>query len=95
MRKMVAAVAVLVALTAGTADAGEPHHLIHAGVNTAPRPLDYLGVHPTPSGTRLQPVVGSVRRSGHFTNPFTHKAKYTQMVYNPLTGHFGKMKFRR
>ncbi|AMV22768.1 hypothetical protein VT84_00050 [Gemmata sp. SH-PL17] len=43
----------------------------------------------------LQPVIGSVQRTGHFTNPFTHKSKYTGTVYNPLSGQFSKQAFRR
>ena len=48
-----------------------------------------------PAVTRLHPVIGSVQRTGHFTNPFTHKSKYTGVVYNPLNGSFGTQKFRR
>jgi hypothetical protein len=44
--------------------------------------------------TRLQPVVGSVQRKSHFTNPFTHKAKYTNVMYNPILGTFSKQKYR-
>jgi hypothetical protein len=43
---------------------------------------------------RMQPVVGSTQRTGHFNNPFTHKVKYTKMLYNPLLGTFAKQKFR-
>jgi hypothetical protein len=48
-----------------------------------------------PAVTRLHPVVGSLQRTSHFTNPFTHKARYTGTVYNPLLGTFGTQKFRR
>jgi hypothetical protein len=48
-----------------------------------------------PAATRLHPVIGSLHRTGHFTNPFTHKTKYTATVYNPALGTFGTQKFRR
>jgi hypothetical protein len=48
-----------------------------------------------PAVTRLHPVIGSLQRTGHFTNPFTHKTKYTGTVYNPALGTFGTQKFRR
>jgi hypothetical protein len=48
-----------------------------------------------PGVTRLQPVVGSIQRTGRFTNPFTHKTKYTATAYNPTLGTFGTTKFRR
>ncbi|VTS03204.1 unnamed protein product [Gemmata massiliana] len=47
------------------------------------------------ANARLQPVIGSVQRTGHFTNPLTHKSKYTGTVYNPLSGQFSKQTFRR
>jgi hypothetical protein len=50
---------------------------------------------PIPVTTRLQPVIGSVQRTSHFANPFTHKARYTSTVYNPVLGTFGNYKFRR
>jgi hypothetical protein len=92
MRKLIAAVGVLMALAAGQAHAGEPNPLIASGITTGPHVLDHLKA---TNGMRPQPVVGSVRRTGHFTNPFTHKARYTQKVLNPATGHVGTMKFRR
>jgi hypothetical protein len=48
-----------------------------------------------PAVTRLHPVIGSVQRTGHFTNPFTHKAKYSGVTYNPLQGTFGTQTFKR
>jgi hypothetical protein len=47
------------------------------------------------SAARLQPVIGSIQRTSHFTNPFTHKAKYTGTVYNPLAGTFSAKTYRR
>jgi len=48
----------------------------------------------SPQVTRLHPVVGSIQRTSHFTNPFTHKAKYSSVMYNPVLGSFAKHKFR-
>lgn len=48
-----------------------------------------------PAVTRLHPVVGSVQRTSHFANPFTHKAKYSSVNYNPVLGSFSTQKFRR
>jgi hypothetical protein len=48
-----------------------------------------------PQVTRLHPVIGSVHRVGHFTNPFTHKAKYSSLSYNPLLGSFSTQTFKR
>lgn len=45
--------------------------------------------------TRVQPVVGSLQRTSRFRNPFTHKAKYEMLTYNPLLGSFQPVKFRR
>ncbi len=91
MRKMVAAVAVVMALAAGTASAGDP---LTAG-SGGTRIIENLSGVSVPSVTRLHPVIGSVKRTGHFTNPITQKAKYTQTVLVPQTGTFGKMKFKQ
>jgi hypothetical protein len=48
-----------------------------------------------PGVARVQPVIGSVQRTGHFTNPFTHKTRYTGTVFNPLNGTFGKQTYKR
>jgi hypothetical protein len=48
-----------------------------------------------PVVTRLHPVVGSVERKSHFANPITHKARYTDAVYNPVLGQFSTRHFRR
>ncbi|MBY0459208.1 MAG: hypothetical protein K2V38_17905 [Gemmataceae bacterium] len=53
------------------------------------------GLRPAPTTTTLQPVVGSVQRTGRFTNPFTHKSKHTGTVYNPVLGQFTRTNFRR
>lgn len=50
---------------------------------------------PTSAVTRLQPVIGSVQRTSHFSNPFTHRAKYSGVTYNPVHGTFGTQKFKR
>ncbi len=41
------------------------------------------------------PVVGSVKRSGLFVNPFSGRTRYTGKAYNPTTGRFGKYHFRQ
>jgi hypothetical protein len=90
MQKLFAAVAVVL-LASATASAGDPLR-VGTGGN---RVIENLSGYSVPSVTRLHPVVGSIQRHGRFTNPFTHKAKYTQMVYNPNLGTFGRMKFRQ
>jgi hypothetical protein len=91
MRKLLIAAAAIMVLGSGSARAGGPFDLVGGGG----RIIDGLSGRPSAAPVRLQPVVGSVQRTGHFNNPFTHKAKYTKMVYNPLTGHFGRMKFKQ
>lgn len=98
-------IAVALVGTLGTASAG-PNSF--AGVSfpsagsSAPRgtlartaTIDSRSGAAIPAVTTLHPVVGSVQRKSHFTNPFTHKAKYTNTVYNPVLGQFGTNKFRR
>ena len=90
MRKLIAVMALAVVLFAAgaqTARAGSPY------VRTAT--IDPRSGQPVSVVTRLQPVVGSVQRTSHFTNPFTHKAKYTNSVYNPVFGTFSTQKFKR
>ncbi|HEY1187266.1 MAG TPA: hypothetical protein VGE74_06390 [Gemmata sp.] len=86
-------VAVLL-LAAGEAHAGgwlRPKNRTTAPTATiAPRSAT-----PIPVVAKLQPVVGSVQRTGHFTNPLTHKAKFSNTVYNPISGQFGTNVFRR
>ena len=48
-----------------------------------------------PTVARLHPVIGSTQRTGHFTNPFTHRTGYSETVYNPVFGNFGTLRFRR
>ena len=79
MKKIIAAV-VLMLLAAPAVHAQNPISVYSPNRETA---------------TRLQPVVGSVKQKSHFTNPFTHKAKYTGVVYNPTLGNFGTQKFRK
>lgn len=50
---------------------------------------------PIPVCAKLQPVVGSVQRTGHFTHPINHTAKYSYATYNPVSGQFGTGVFRR
>lgn len=91
--KYVLIAAVLLVLGAGAASAGEGRSargLFARTATVAPRSAS-----PIPVVAKLQPVVGSVQRTGHFTNPFTHKAKYANTVYNPVSGQFGTSVFRR
>lgn len=88
-------IALAVVVLAGTASAGN---------YPASGPVSFAGVN-LPSGgppvsrgattTRLQPVVGSVQRTGLFAHPHTGRTKYTSTVYNPTLGQFGTQTFRR
>ena len=91
MRKLIALVALVVA-GAQLAHAGSPG--AHRGPTVRTATINPISGAPVSVTTRLQPVVGSVQRS-HFSNPFTHKAKYTGTTYNPVLGTFGTQKFRR
>ncbi|MBP3958616.1 hypothetical protein J8F10_25495 [Gemmata sp. G18] len=91
-------IAALVTLVfAGTASAGglSPSKVGTRGTTTRTAVVDPRGGGFVPAAAKLQPVIGSVQRTGHFTNPFTHKSKYTGTVYNPLSGQFSKQTFRR
>ena len=92
MRKLIALVALVVA-GSQTASAGSPW--AHGGPTVRTATINPLSGTPVAVTTRLQPVVGSVQRTSHFSNPFTHKAKYTGTTYNPVLGTFGTQKFRR
>lgn len=50
-----------------------------------------------PSHTKpgTSPVIGSAVRTGHLTNPFTGRTRYTESVFDPTTGRFSKEHFRR
>ncbi|QJW95986.1 hypothetical protein [Frigoriglobus tundricola] len=50
---------------------------------------------PASTVTQLQPVVGSIQRTSRFTNPLTHKAKYTRTTHNPALGGLGTQTFRQ
>lgn len=86
MRIILIAAAVLA--FAGSASAGPTSF---AGINFP------SGGAPAPRGSaaRLQPVVGSVQRTGRFIHPHTGRTKYTGTVYNPVLGQFGTHTFRR
>ena len=92
MRKLVALVALVVA-GSQMAYAGSPG--AHRGPTVRTATINPLSGTPVSAVTRLQPVVGSVQRTSHFSNPFTHKAKYSGVTYNPVHGTFGTQKFRR
>ncbi len=105
MRKVVAVVALALMAGAGSSQpARAADGNTFAGVTMfppAPGPtvrtatINSLSGQPISVVTRLQPVVGSVQRTSHFSNPFTHKAKFSGVTYNPVLGTFGTQKFRR
>jgi|GEM_PF-3460845 len=92
MRKFVVALVVLMAFAVGTADAQNIHGNV---LTTKTATIDSRTGAVVPAVTRLHPVIGSVQRRGHFVNPFTHKARYSVTMYNPLLGSFGTQKVRR
>ena len=83
-----AAVALLLSTSAQAADNWTQ------GLPTQSPLVNLRGDTSVPPVTRLHPVVGSIQRTSHFTNPFTHKAKYSSVMYNPVLGSFSKHKFR-
>ena len=104
MRKVVAVVALALMAGAGSSQTARAAESSFAGVTMfppAPGPTVRTATSnprtgtPTSAVTRLQPVIGSVQRTSHFSNPFTHRAKYSGVTYNPVHGTFGTQKFRR
>ena len=104
MRKVVAVVALALMAGAGSSQPARAAESSFAGVTMfppAPGPpvrtatINSLSGQPISVVTRLQPVVGSVQRTSHFSNPFTHRAKYSGVTYNPVHGTFGTQKFKR
>ena len=104
MRKVVAVVALALMAGAGSSQTARAAESSFAGVTMfppAPGPTVRTATinprtgTPTSAVTRLQPVIGSVQRTSHFSNPFTHRAKYSGVTYNPVHGTFGTQKFRR
>ena len=104
MRKVVAVVALALMAGAGSSQTARAAESSFAGVTMfppAPGPTVRTATinprtgTPTSAVTRLQPVIGSVQRTSHFSNPFTHRAKYSGVTYNPVLGTFGTQKFRR
>ncbi len=104
MRKVVAVVALALMAGAGSSQTARAAESSFAGVTMfppAPGPTVRTATinprtgAPTSAITRLQPVIGSVQRTSHFSNPFTHKAKYSGVTYNPVLGTFGTQKFKR
>ena len=95
MQKLVAMAVLVILVAAGsqTARAGSPG--AHRGPTVRTATINPLSGTPVSVVTRLQPVVGSVQRTSHFSNPLTHKAKYTSTTYNPVLGTFGTQKFKR
>lgn len=107
MRRILAAVAVVLVGAVGRADAKWPHH---QAPRPAPNPtpgfvpgaagrLSFAGVPglgaPVATRAALGPVIGSERRTGHFVHPVTGRTRYTGTEYNPLTGRFGTYHVRR
>jgi hypothetical protein len=43
----------------------------------------------------MNPVVGSVQRTGIFAHPFTGRTRYTGTAYNPSLGQFGSYRFKK
>lgn len=104
MRKVVAVVALALMAGAGSSQTARAAESSFAGVTMfppAPGPTVRTATinprtgTPTSAVTRLQPVIGSVQRTSHFSNPFTHRAKYSGVTYNPVHGTFGTQKFKR
>ena len=90
MKKWILAAVAVASLAAEAGAWGEPNHpFAHTAV-----PIPTTGA-VFEAARRPQPVVGSVRRTGRFANPFTHRAKYEKTVYLPLQGTFGKMQFKQ
>ncbi len=91
MRKVVAAVAVALVIVVASSQTA------HAGSSPIVRTatIDPRSGTPIPVVTRLQPVVGTVQRTSHFSNPITHKARFRSVNYNPVLGTFDTQKFHR
>src|SRR5262245_65488068 len=99
MRNVLGAVAVAL-ITVPAVRADEPFSITGAapvtrGPTVRQATRDPYSGTAVPAVTRLHPVIGSVQRTSLFTNPLTHKARYTGLVYNPLLGSFGTQKFKR
>jgi hypothetical protein len=50
---------------------------------------------PSPVPRGMNPVVGSVQRTGIFAHPFTGRTRYTGTAYNPSLGQFGSYRFKK
>lgn len=85
MRKLICAL--VLALAAGEVRADWP--TVRTGA------LDPRTHAATVAPARLQPVVGSVKQTSSHTNPFTKKARYSALTFNPLSGTFATTKFKR
>jgi hypothetical protein len=92
MRRLLAAAVVVMAVAAEQADAKDPRGegLFGRGVI-----IDRNNGSVIPATTRLHPVIGSTQVTSHFNLPFTHKARYSTMMYNPLLGSFSSRSFKR
>ncbi len=108
MRKVIVVAVLVLAAQGTTVRAGDPSPFggtpLFPFVNNSPAApgmtvrTPYLNTRtggPASTVTRLQPVVGSIQRTGRFTNPLTHKTKYTSTTYNPALGTFGTRTFRQ
>lgn len=92
MRRILAAAVVMVTFAVGQADAKEPRG---DGVFGKGVVIDRNNGSVIPTTTRLHPVIGSTQVTSHFNLPFSHKARYTTMMYNPLLGSFSSRTLKR
>jgi hypothetical protein len=91
MRKLLIAAVVMMTFAVGQADAKDPRGdgLLARGVV-----IDRDSSAVIPAVTRLHPVIGSTQIASHFNLPFTHKARDTTAMYNPLLGSLSSRTFK-
>ena len=94
MKRILIAVLVLI-LMAGHADAGNRSRPGTGPVVVPSATISPRSATPIPVCAKLQPIVGSVQRTGSRTHPISGTAKYSYGVYNPISGQFGTATFRR
>lgn len=92
MKRVLMAVLIQVLVAGHVSAAGWSHK---SGTTAPTATVTPRSATPLPVCAKLQPIVGSVQRTSHFTNPITHKAKYSYGTYNPVAGQFGTGTFRR
>jgi hypothetical protein len=96
MRTMLFGVVVLVA-AAGRADARWPvFPPTYDAQNGRPAPAGRNPITLAPTAPPMfQPVVGSVSRTHHFSNPLTGRAKSAGTALDPSTGRLFRYKFKQ